>query len=226
MLKSVKVPTQFVEIFQKAENYVEDYFKKLSFRPENGSIDIDGERYILVRASAMSVNFLEFIKEMYPGLTERGAINASCKVLFEMAKSFGISDAKNFHAKQNLTEPIERLSTGPVHFAFTGWANVEFDDSSNPTPDENYYILYDHPNSFEADCWIKEGKRTDFCTCFMNAGYSSGWCQESFGLELKAQEITCRAKGDDQCRFIMAQPHRLNEFIEKYKRENPKLFQG
>ena len=31
----------------------------------------------------------------------------------------------------------------------------------------------------------------------MNAGYSSGWCEESFGVTLVASEILCQAKGDD-----------------------------
>ena len=31
----------------------------------------------------------------------------------------------------------------------------------------------------------------------MNAGYSSGWCEESFGVTAVASEIMCRARGDD-----------------------------
>ena len=49
----------------------------------------------------------------------------------------------------------------------------------------------------------------------MNAGYSSGWCEESFGLPLTAVEITCRAKGDEKCTFIMAPPHRIEEHLKK-----------
>lgn len=49
----------------------------------------------------------------------------------------------------------------------------------------------------------------------MNAAYSSGWCQESFGIPLTAVEITCRAKGDKNCTFIMAQPHKINAFLDK-----------
>lgn len=218
MLKSVKVPAHFEALFEKAENYVEKYFEKRENRPEDGSITVNGERYILVRASSMSIHFLKFIQAMYPGLDEDESIEASSKVLFDMAKSFGLSDARNFHEKNNVIDPVEKLSTGPVLFAYTGWANVDIQPESNPSPDENFYLLYDHPNSFEADTWIKTGKNTNFCTCFMNAGYSSGWCEESFGIELKAQEISCRSKGDDKCRFIMAQPHRLEEFVSKYKK--------
>ena len=61
--------------------------------------------------------------------------------------------------------------------------------------------------------WIHQGKTTTFCTCFMNSGYSAGWCQESFGIPLISREILCRAKGDPFCRFVMAQRHKLDHFI-------------
>jgi predicted hydrocarbon binding protein len=50
----------------------------------------------------------------------------------------------------------------------------------------------------------------------MNAGYSSGWCSESFGLELDARELTCRAKGDKECLFIMTPNDKLEEKVKEY----------
>jgi signal transduction histidine kinase/CheY-like chemotaxis protein/HPt (histidine-containing phosphotransfer) domain-containing protein len=47
----------------------------------------------------------------------------------------------------------------------------------------------------------------------MNAGYSSGWCEESFGLELTAAEVLCRACGDETCSFVMAPPQRIVQQI-------------
>ena len=58
----------------------------------------------------------------------------------------------------------------------------------------------------------------------MNAGYSSGWCEESFGVKLIAREILCRARGDEFCRFIMAPPHRLQGHVDRYVAEHPELF--
>lgn len=51
----------------------------------------------------------------------------------------------------------------------------------------------------------------------MNAGYSSGWCEESFGVPLVAAEIECRAKVDEHCRFMMAPPSRIKEHIARYE---------
>lgn len=223
-LKAVKVPESFEGLFRGAEAYVDNYFKSYKQDITKGTIEIAGERYILVRAESMSVRFLEFIKNMYPSLNEEESIEASSKVLFDMAHSIGKSDAKKFHLKTGVVDPMEKLSTGPIHFAYAGWAYVDILPESQPSPDENYFLVYDHPQSFEADSWINTGDKTNFCTCFMNAGYSSGWCEESYGVTLVAREILCRARGDKFCRFIMAQPHRLEEFITKYKRNHPQIW--
>ncbi len=225
-VKSVKVPKEMEPIFKKAEEYVQGFFNDEKKIPEKGSILIGGQRYILVRATSMSVEFLEFIKQKYPSFDEGEAYDASSKLLFDLSHSIGKSDAKNFHKKMGVTEPIAKLSSGPIHFAYAGWAFVDIFSESKPTPDENFYLIYDHPQSFEADSWIESKKNTNKPTCFMNAGYSSGWCEESFGINLTAKEILCRARGDPFCRFIMASPSKIDEFIQKYKTKNPRLFKN
>src|SRR3989304_624454 len=67
------------------------------------------------------------------------------------------------------------------------------------------------------------GQKSDLPVCVMNAGYSSGWCEESFGVPLVASEIMCRAKGDEACRFIMAHPSKIEGYIENYLKKKPKL---
>jgi PAS domain S-box-containing protein len=57
----------------------------------------------------------------------------------------------------------------------------------------------------------------------MNAGYSSGWCEESFGIPLVTAEILCTAKGDEVCRFIMAHPSKIEGYISEYLNKEPEL---
>jgi len=114
-----------------------------------------------------------------------------------------------------IEDPVQKLSIGPSHFAFTGWASVELLPGSTPTPDYEYMIHYYHHHSFEAEAWINEGEATPFPVCVMNAGYSSGWCEESFGVPLVAVELGCRAMGHEHCHFIMAPPERIESQISK-----------
>lgn len=234
-LETVKVPAQMEPLFAKAQDYVKAYFSNRKESPSTGEIYINGERYILMRASSMSVEFLEFIKNIYPGLGPEDAIKAASSILFDIAHAIGKADAKSFHKAMGVTDPIAKLSSGPIHFAYTGWAYVDIFPESRPSPDDNYYLIYDHPQSFEVESWIsfnkdkaqKENKdiiHTDFPVCFMNAGYSSGWCEESFGVTLTAREILCRGMGAPCCRFIMAPPERMDDHIEEYKKGHPELF--
>lgn len=214
---TVSVPDGFRPVFNKAQEYVQHYFRDKIEKPEKGTIDIHDERYILVRAASMSKEFYETIFSHYQERGKEDARKVATGFLYDLAHSLGKADARSFHSKMGVVEPIEKLSAGPIHFAYTGWAFVKIFKESNPSPDEHYYLLYEHPFSFEADVWMKEKVKTDFPVCIMNSGYSSGWCEESFGISLVAVELECRAKGDPHCRFIMAPPSKIESYIKDYK---------
>lgn len=223
MLNDVKVPKEFEPIFEKAQKYVDAYFKEKKSDPSKGTIEINGERYILVRAASMSVEFFDTVRQLYKDKGDQEANHVARQLLYDLAHAIGKQDAKNFHKKMNVSDPIERLSAGPIHFAHTGWAFVDISPESKPTADENYCLMYDHPYSFESDAWLKVGRKSDFPVCIMNAGYSSGWCEESFGVTLVATEVMCKARGDDACRFIMAHPSKIEGRIKEYVSKEPRL---
>ena len=220
-LTTVTVPEPLVPIFLQAQDYVSRYFEGRRFDPTQGTIEIFGQRYILVRAGAMSVEFFDLILRLYEDQGEDEAVAVARSLLFDIAHAIGAADARSFHTKMDLEDPIAKLSAGPIHFAYTGWAFVDVSAESRPSPDESYYLLYDHPYSFESDAWVRAGKRGTFPVCVMNAGYSSGWCEESFGVTLVASELLCKAQGDDCCRFVMAHPSRIEGYIQDYLHAQP-----
>lgn len=222
-LRTVRVPDQFATLFARAEEVVSQYFLRRREDPECGTIEIFGERYLLLRAAALSVEFFALVRDLYGPERRDEADDFSRNLLFDLAHAVGRSDARRFHDRMNLTDPIERLAAGPVHFSHTGWAFVDILPESAPTPDEDYLLIYDHPYSFEADAWVAAGQHADFPVCIMNSGYSSGWCEESFGLQLVASEVLCRARGDDACRFIMGPPSRLESLLQQYIQNQPHL---
>lgn len=215
MPRTVKIPPQFADVFARAEEHFNRFFQDQRYDPTQGTIEIADERYILVRGAAMSVEFFDVVKRLFSH-SEHEATDIASQVLFDIAHALGKADANHFHRAMGLTEPISKLSAGPVFFSHTGWAFVDISDQSNPVPDENYYLIYDHPRSFEAEAWIAAGRHSEFPVCLMNAGYSSGWCEESFGLPLVAREVSCRARGDEACRFIMAPPSRIEAHVARH----------
>ncbi|RYY54937.1 MAG: response regulator [Chitinophagaceae bacterium] len=213
---AARVPEPIAHVFRTAQQNVSDYFRRLSMNPAQGTIEVNDERYVLVRAAAFSKSFLETIQRLYADRPPGEAFAIGRNFLFDYAHVIGMDDARNFHKTMNLTDPIERLSAGPMHFAFTGWAFVDIDPVSNPSPDENFFLRFTHPYSFEADSWIREKKVTGEPVCIMNAGYAAGWCEESFGISLTAVEIRCAAKGDECCEFIMAPPHKVADYLPSF----------
>jgi len=173
-----------------------------------GQFSISGERYIMARAATFSVELRKILEEEYGRL-------AAENLAYSLGRAAGTKDAEFFIKKLQLEHGPEALSAGPVHFAFVGWAFVDILPESAPASDETFFLLYEHPYSFEADSYEREGLKTTRPVCHMNSGYSSGWCQVSFGVELVAKELTCRAAGDEKCTFVMAPPASINDhFVE------------
>jgi signal transduction histidine kinase len=212
----VEVPPESRELFDRAASTLHRYFSQVDVDPARAMIGIENERYVLIRASALSVNFLDGLAHLYADRGPREALAIGRGLLFDLAHTIGIHDARALHERLGHTEPIEKLSSGPVHFAYTGWAKVDIKPQSHPSPDDDFCLVYEHPYSFEADSFIRAKRSTEGPVCIMGSGYSSGWCEESFGIELTAVEVTCRARGDAACTFVMAPPHRVRERVREH----------
>jgi len=209
-LKASGVPPGLVDTFVEMEKKINDFFSEIKPVPEEGRIFINGTRFMWSQSKGLAMTFRDTITDIYG---ERGAE----QILYKFGQSLGASEAKMFHERFKLTVPIERLAAGPIYFAYTGWAFVEILPASNPEESEDYLLTYRHPNSFEAEAMEKEGRSVNHPICFINAGYSSGWCGESFNLPPEAKELTCEAKGDSGCVFIMTHRNKMLERERKYK---------
>ena len=219
-LTTVRVPPPFEGPFLRAQEYVARYFGDRTEQPDTATISIAGERYVLLRAASLSVEFVELVTKLYQDKGPGPARSVADNLLFDFAHALGKADARSFQQKMAVSEPIDNLSAGPIHFAFSGWAFVDISAESRPSPDEEYFLLYDHPYSFESHSWLAKRRRSDTPVCVMNAGYSSGWCEESFGLPLVAAEVECLAAGGQHCRFIMAPPSRIEAHLAAYARRH------
>lgn len=211
----VDAPDEMAHLFDEATEKAHAYFSKFYASPEKATIEINNNRYVLMRADALSYELLKSFQTLYADRGEEEANSIGRNFLFDLSHMVGKEDAASFHKDMDLKDPSAKLSAGPVHFAFTGWAFVEILSDSNPSPDDEFFLHYIHHNSFEADSWIERNERSPKPVCAMNAGYSSGWCSESFGISLTAVEVTCRACGDEQCTFIMAPADRIQEIMDK-----------
>ena len=207
MPKYVRCPDHFAPLFEKAEELLVPLFEDNEWDPERGAYLISNERYVMYRGESMAVG----LKQQLERVLGKGA----GVVIYQFGKACGTSDARYYFGKLDIKDPEMRLALGPVGFALGGYAIVDILPESAPSPDENYILVYDHPNSYEADAYIHSNIKADSPVDFLNAGYSAGWCSEAFGIKLDAKEITCRAIGDSQCRFVMAPRSRLIQRVKE-----------
>lgn len=210
---TVQVPNHLESLFSEIEQRVATYFEDTHHDAECGEITVFGERYVLLRTASLSYEFIHFIRERYSDYKEDEAISIGNNFLYDNAKVIGKKDAIAFTKRLDLKDAMSKLAAGPIHFAFTGWANVEILPESNPVETNDFLLRFKHHNSFEAQAWIKAGIRSHIPVCTMNSGYSAGWCEESFGIPLTTVELTCEARGDEYCSFITAPSHRIEAYV-------------
>lgn len=204
MLTSVRVPDAFREPFEQAERYVEKFFSRIERMPGQGTLRVGGHRYVLMRCESLYLSWFDALAETFGKETARDFV-------YNTAREIGRADAADFAKRLDVTDGIERLSTGPVHFAHAGWALVDILPDSTPTSDNSYYLHYYHPNTFESEVLKARGKVLTEPACLFSAGYSAGWCSDAFSLEVHAREVRCTAKGDSSCEFIMTPAVHLDE---------------
>src|SRR5689334_16019950 len=89
MLLTVKVPAGFEGLFTSAEKVVSNYFEQRKLDPEHGSIEVSGERYVLVRAASLSVEFFAFARELYGSGREAEADEFARNILFDLSHAIG-----------------------------------------------------------------------------------------------------------------------------------------
>jgi predicted hydrocarbon binding protein len=213
MLKSAIVPKPFEPIFEKAEAYVTKMFSQIERLPEKGTLRVGGQRYLMLRAESLYLSWYDAMAETFGNEQARYFI-------YNIARVSGRSDSADFSKRLNVTDGIERLSSGPIHFAHAGWAFVEILDDSAPAMDDSYFLHYYHPNTFESEIMLQRKKKITECTCLFSAGYSAGWCSDAFNIEVHAREISCIARGDKHCEFIMAPQHKLDEYENRFRKQN------
>jgi hypothetical protein len=210
MPTSARVPARLESTFQLAEALVRRQFDDLNRRPEAGTIHVGGERYVMLRADSMYWGW-------YTAMSQTFGEQMAAEFIYGTAREMGTHDCREFSARLSLSDPAARLASGPVHFSYAGWGFVEIFDDSEPTTDENYYLHFSHPNSFETEVLRRKNVSVNRCACFFSAGYSAGWCSEAFGLEVHTRELSCLGRGESRCEFIMAPAHKLDEHAQRFQ---------
>jgi diguanylate cyclase (GGDEF)-like protein len=210
---SVEVPEHMREQFAAAQEKVDKYFSMREEDHLSGRLKLGNNRHVLIRGDALSYDFFQTVYEIYGNTHHSNEVGLS--LMFDVAHAAGAKDAEKFNHTMQFNNPIEKLAVGPIYFAHTGFARVVIHENSNPVDNDDFVLYCRHENSFECDSWLSNNVKPENCCCIFSAGYSSGWCSESFGLPLVAVEYQCVSANDKACEFVMAPPHRIDDYLSK-----------
>ena len=93
-LNSARVPADFEPVFAAAEKVVASFFGSRTEDPTRGIISISGERYVLVRAASLSVEFFTLVETLYGPGRENEAHDFARNILFDLAHAVGLASAE------------------------------------------------------------------------------------------------------------------------------------
>jgi len=178
--RTVQVPIEMASLFRSTERMMDQYFGQCRQSLEKGTIFINEERYILLKAS--SLNSKEFLKAFvssssllssYPSFHREIAENAVVadnnnnnnereeqqrrefvnNFLFDLSHSIGKVDARYFKSKTELSKQsmLAQLSVSAVHLSYCGWGLMAIHADSNLSNNAEFKLHFDLLHSFEAD---------------------------------------------------------------------------
>ena len=119
----------------------------------------------------------------------------SKQALLEIGRHHGICDATRTLAAESLGE-LDSHSTLPL-----SGPNLVI-QFGTPQPDAPGLVLRGSwPEGHEARARLARLGASMEPSCALSAGYSAGWLAEIHDTEVEVVETSCRARGDDRCRF-------------------------
>jgi hypothetical protein len=78
---------------------VKAYFQTFQADPSLSKIEVNGQRYVLMRAESLANDFFKNILNLYSDRPTVEAIKIGRNLLFDFAHLIGIEDGRNFHKK-------------------------------------------------------------------------------------------------------------------------------
>jgi serine/threonine protein kinase len=230
-----QVPPKWASSIAKLELVVNKYFSRLRQDLQSGTITIGDERYLLMRSTSLTMDFFETMKQSFEFATDEESVEFSQNFLYDLGYYLGKGDALHFFKKMKLEDLIARNNVGLVHVAYTGLAYVNvLPETTFSVFADDELMIFENSYSAEAEYWRQNnrGKRTDWPTCVMSAGYMSGWSEGATGTARVTVEVLCKAQGDERCLFVRTSPnkiiHKVKEWteIKKLKWTVPKFLQN
>ncbi|RKY87965.1 hypothetical protein DRQ09_03630 [candidate division KSB1 bacterium] len=193
-----------------------DFRNLLEFFPEDGLIQLKGDRKLIVSAEAMGNLRMELINTF--------GIKIAKGVLMRYGYTCGYQDAMNLKKKFKWNNEKDIISAGPKMHMLEGIVKVTPVEMNIDKEKNIFKFKAIWNNSYEAEQHKKHFGISDYPVCWTLTGYASGFSSAVFGKEVISIEEKCEGKGDDCClvKIKLAEEWgpKITEELKQLKLEN------
>jgi hypothetical protein len=200
-------------LIERARREAGAYQRRLTRDPTTGAVVLADEPHLLVPTRVVG-------RDLPGELRESVGPELAAEVMYRLGFLTAASQAAAFYRDRGVAEPEWEYRTlaGPFYAAWTGQGEAEM-LIWEPSIEDDFLVVWESGNSLGALQAMKDGVRARACHLF--AGYSAGWCSEATGQRLQTTEIACRAEGLAHCRFVVANPKRMEEHLADPRLHKP-----
>ncbi|MEN8148535.1 MAG: ATP-binding protein [Planctomycetota bacterium] len=173
-----------------------------------GNVQFGTERFLLFSARAMGL----LRQELYDVL---GPIMAH-ELLFRFGFHDGSNAARAARERMPDGEPDVLLSAGPLVQSLEGAARVKVTEYDRD-PDGELTIRGLWEDSYEVEQVLGIWGAVPWTACWVLTGFASGFVSEILQKDYLCIESSCRARGDDECRFELIPAERFPGLAKKVR---------
>ncbi|WP_087575985.1 sigma-54-dependent Fis family transcriptional regulator [Sphingobium sp. CFD-1] len=174
---------------------ITDLLQRLMFDPARGRIWFDDRRMILLQAKFLGVLRSELIDTVGLELT-RGLL---ARIGYLSGEDDGQMARK---LSDSNTGVIEAIATGMQFHSIEGIVTVELVKLEISEEDEHFYGEFLWRDCAEEEMHTTTYGKSQEPTCWMQAGYASGYLSAFTGKPILVREVECRSMGFPVCRVV------------------------
>lgn len=171
-----------------------DLWSRLRFDSDHGSIWLDEQRMLLLHSRSLGALRNELIRSL-------GADRASA-LLMRMGYDSGVQDAELARKLVGQTTLEDMFLLGARLHSLEGMVKVETVSSELDLDKGIFRGEFRWTDSWEAEVHIENFGIGEFCACWSQIGYASGYVSSYLGRRVVFRETMCCSKGDPCCYII------------------------
>lgn len=168
--------------------------QRLAFQSEEGKLELDGARVLIVSASAFGTLRRDLISVLGPKRAKA--------FLLRYGFECGYNDAVAVRRRYRHSSPRFWGEQAALMHTYEGVARVRIERREFDWARRQYVVHGVWENSYEAQEHIRLLGVSPDTSCWTLIGYAGGYLSAVMGQRVLYKEVTCVARGDAECRFV------------------------